>query len=286
MASSSSSSSSSPDVQQNAEEEMQSCPICTELINQSADGEGNDEEIAKCGACFQPLHAYCLRAAVLADSRCPLCRQDLSVVGYTISGVDQARPEYRRFEGEDAQLIAMIREVLTQTSNTIRRMQQLCRRINVTSRTMSVKTLTNVKNEAAGLRAQVQALYEQTNSLPTEVVGDIQRYVGRSLQRAIKVIASYEKTCQGMIRQRQAYARTQERIKKLKGKIRHVRREIKSSRQARAKAKAKARSKEKAVLKRPAAAKAKVKPSRQIAPPVLKRPAAASSSSGRTRRKP
>ena len=71
------------------------CPVCRESIANAA-----PQELALCGACAQPTHGVCMRAAAARDSRCPLCRAELSSVGYAVGGII-SRPPRRRPRGGD-----------------------------------------------------------------------------------------------------------------------------------------------------------------------------------------
>ncbi|CAK0841646.1 unnamed protein product [Prorocentrum cordatum] len=70
------------------------------LPNRCRHGRLQRPQLALCGACSQPLHGVCMRAAAAVDSRCPLCRAELGSVGYAVGGVT-SRPPRSRFRGSD-----------------------------------------------------------------------------------------------------------------------------------------------------------------------------------------
>mmetsp|Transcript_142170 Transcript_142170/g.247772 ORF Transcript_142170/g.247772 Transcript_142170/m.247772 type:complete len:315 (-) Transcript_142170:233-1177(-) len=55
----------------------------------------NHLQLASCNACHMSFHVSCLEVALAVDSRCPLCRVDLTMVGYSAEGVS-TYPDGRR----------------------------------------------------------------------------------------------------------------------------------------------------------------------------------------------
>lgn len=68
------------------------CVLCTLPLPSSLDSA----EVASCSTCRQPLHASCLQEALALDSRCPLCRAELAIVGYSVGGGELRRATWRR----------------------------------------------------------------------------------------------------------------------------------------------------------------------------------------------
>eukprot|EP00930_Biecheleria_cincta_P005455 TRINITY_DN106386_c0_g1_i1.p1 TRINITY_DN106386_c0_g1~~TRINITY_DN106386_c0_g1_i1.p1 ORF type:complete len:253 (-),score=28.62 TRINITY_DN106386_c0_g1_i1:81-773(-) len=126
------------------------CPICTEQVEQAT------EALAHCGACHQPVHEACLQQAVRFDSRCPLCREDLAIVGYRSKGAT-TRPQQQRFNGDERQRM-QANELIREIRILFQRLQQLERRIDRALLSKQDRTLDNLIADVSAFILQSEGL--------------------------------------------------------------------------------------------------------------------------------
>eukprot|EP00931_Biecheleriopsis_adriatica_P118389 TRINITY_DN93805_c0_g1_i1.p1 TRINITY_DN93805_c0_g1~~TRINITY_DN93805_c0_g1_i1.p1 ORF type:complete len:237 (-),score=37.60 TRINITY_DN93805_c0_g1_i1:24-734(-) len=231
-----------------------SCPICTDAL------DAESAELAVCRACCQAMHNDCLDRALLVDSRCPLCREDLSEVGYTVSGVDAPHPETRRFSGDDEQL-GLIMTFVTECSILTRSMRGIVKSLREYDPAATpVCTAEQFAANAAALSARVEALRQKSCSLPRDLPGDLRDTLSNLVNDISLVMVDLGILCSKIEKK----AREQRPVEEARPKSKVLRRPS-------------AKAKTAGVCRRPATAKSKA---------VRKRPAASSTKGRRGAARP
>lgn len=176
------------------------CPICTEPIDDRTD----DLEIATatCIACARNLHVDCLQRALQFDSRCPLCRGELSTVGYLIGSL-VTRPELRRLRCGSEEQFSWISAFVTEISfiNTrnlaiLKNLRQACNR--ALTGVCAPALAKSLRQGISDLKSRMERLfgeYERRTDLPDDfrrVASNIVKSLQPSLVEALRCATSLE----------------------------------------------------------------------------------------------
>lgn len=125
-----------------------------------------------CCSCSQTLHAGCLRTALIIDSRCPLCRADLAIVGYTSNGAIR-HPDPRRCYGSVTSLehfrynLAVGNSVLTRLNDVLQQSTQWLSHPRV---------FRHLRSMRVDIERLVTVLDAGELRIPVEATGEFYRY--------------------------------------------------------------------------------------------------------------